>query len=682
MSSPAASNKKKQKQRDLEKTFVKSIRKQLNENKNWDDAVIASQAVLFKDQQYMNCFEALRDSWDDYREESNEDEHEQEKEEASMEEPKPSAILPELTKASSTDEPDTVESLIMDRHVYELLYNILLASHCDMAQRKSKLMNELYRNEQIAKKENRRKKSEIIAKYLPTNDKTMARIINHIFDEIVQKHYKNCPVFVKLEKRRIVQYIKTACNISFQMLFAENELSFFPLLFTDQSTSYIAPVVRYDKIIKKWQKNNGDAKTSLTPKLEPQPRKRLYSHVRASSEFHEGMAFKRSFASFRATQILYYTYPGIIDAKHDKIHQQAETFTHDDPSIFLRHDMNWIFTDNYIKDKKISRYIEAHRADNESDEDNPFVGKASDATDPYHEFVSKSEMKMEAIVENNDLIKYTDFTATAQLIQDWATFKAQHFNQLTELLLDPILELDAPHNQQQDDDDGHTDDVKADADDEEDDDEFDEEYQGNKKAAQFLLEVMKQSRYIMALKMQTSALKASHNVSYLNMSKIYKAFTCDHEDKADHLEFLAKHRIVKQIVDKIFEEVLKDSAFTAYQFVKENAEISQKVHEFIALCCQLMTSVLHHEWDVYPDLNRLADCKCLMAPFDDRVHVKDKVLSMEESQTKIDYLAYPAIISKAEAERFDELYEKNAMDKDKIHKVLLYPMTVCLNDGA
>ena len=137
-----------------------------------------------------------------------------------------------MTAQSTTDEPETVENLIMERHVYELLYNILLASHYQMKQRKSKLLNEIH--EQITIKKSKKKRSDIVNKYLPTNEKTMRLIINHIFDDIVAKHYKKCIVFTEIKKQRIIKFIKASCVLSFEMLLAYNELSFFPLLFTDR----------------------------------------------------------------------------------------------------------------------------------------------------------------------------------------------------------------------------------------------------------------------------------------------------------------------------------------------------------------------------------------------------------------------------------------------------------------
>lgn len=202
------------------------IRHQYRETKNFQNSKIASSCMAFKANQHQDCFDELVEAWEEYRDDNGAEE------EMSDDDTKNFPNLPEMTKERATDEPSTVETHILERHVYEMLYNILLASHYQMKQRKSKLLNEIH--EQITIKKSKKKRSDIVNKYLPTNEKTMRRIIDHIFDDIVDKHYKKCKVFTEIKKQRIVQFIKESCILSFEMLLAYNELSFFPLLFTDR----------------------------------------------------------------------------------------------------------------------------------------------------------------------------------------------------------------------------------------------------------------------------------------------------------------------------------------------------------------------------------------------------------------------------------------------------------------
>ena len=218
---------------ECEKSYMIKLRHQYKEDKNFQNSKIASECMTFKTNQHQDCFDDLIEAWEEYREDNGAEE-----EELSDDNNKNLPILPEMTKQRTTDEPDTVENSILERHVYEMLYNILLASHYKMKQRKTKLLNEIH--EQITIKKSKKKRSDIINKYLPTNEKTMRLIINHIFDDIVGKHYKKCKVFTEIKKQRIIQFIKESCILSFEMLLAYNELSFFPLLFTDRlSVKYI-----------------------------------------------------------------------------------------------------------------------------------------------------------------------------------------------------------------------------------------------------------------------------------------------------------------------------------------------------------------------------------------------------------------------------------------------------------
>ena len=219
MSSPIKSLK------ECEKAFLIKIRKQYKDTMNFQNAAIAGHAMDFKNNQHQNCFDELLGAWEDYRESNG-------AEEEINDDTKDLPVLPEITKQRTTDDPETVESLILERHIYELLYNLMLATHYQMKQRKDKLLKELHQYIIIKKQKNKRQ--EIINKYSPKNEKTMKRIINGIYDSIVQKHYRRCRVFTELEKPTIVRFIKDSCVLSFEMLIAYNELSFFPLLFTDR----------------------------------------------------------------------------------------------------------------------------------------------------------------------------------------------------------------------------------------------------------------------------------------------------------------------------------------------------------------------------------------------------------------------------------------------------------------
>eukprot|EP01084_Bolivina_argentea_P008251 15447_1 len=150
--------------------FLPKIRAQYNETLNFEDTYILRLVMLFKRKQHQNAIDELLEEWQDYREDNG-------FEEDIQMEPNDLPALPEETKEKSTDEPDIVEELILERHIHEMLYNILVAAHYQMKKRKDKLIDQLITNN----------KKEIIAKYLPTNNKTMKPIIDHIFQQIVQK---------------------------------------------------------------------------------------------------------------------------------------------------------------------------------------------------------------------------------------------------------------------------------------------------------------------------------------------------------------------------------------------------------------------------------------------------------------------------------------------------------------
>eukprot|EP01083_Nonionella_stella_P214286 772206_1 len=190
--------------------FLPKIRTQYNETLNFEDTHISELVMQFKDQQHQNTFDDIYDKWEEYREDNG-----CEEETLEMEPTDDLPALPEETKEKSTDEPATVEERILERHIREMLYNILLAAHYQMKKRKDKLIDQLITNN----------KKEIISKYSPTNNKNMKPIIDHIFEQIVQKHYHKSQIFINPNyqcKQLIIKYIVDYFQLSFKMIMAYN----------------------------------------------------------------------------------------------------------------------------------------------------------------------------------------------------------------------------------------------------------------------------------------------------------------------------------------------------------------------------------------------------------------------------------------------------------------------------
>jgi len=655
---------------ECEKTYMIKLRQQYNESQNFQNAKVAAECMTFKTQQHQDCFDDLMEAWEEYREDNGAEE------EMSEDENKNLPGLPEMTKQRTTDEPETVETLILERHVYEMLYNILLASHYQMKQRKSKLLNEIH--EQVTVKKTKKKRTDIVNKYLPTNEKTMRLIINHIFDDIVGKHYKKSKLFTEIKKQRIIQFIKESCVLSFEMLLAYNELSFFPLLFTDQSSSYISPVVRYDRVIKKNEKNNKSASLDESQFLQ------IIKQNKAEKGFTEGR-HRRSYSSLKASQILYYTFPGVIVTAKDKVLEKAETFTHDDPSIFLRHDLNWLFSDSVQRGKKIDKFIRHHSLPEDEASDDVF-SPASEDTDPYHGIQAipqKLKMTMDDVKQSmkNETLKNQDFISKAQLIQDWGQLKRQQYDELCEELCGLIEEMDEDEDQDDDDDDSK-------CGDEESEDEEDPEFEYNRIASQLLVELTFKCRQAMELKLRGNSLgDDKDNMTFLNMSAIYKYFTNKDNDKDSKQRIDIKHGyIVKRIVNSCFEQVIdnnQDKKYKKYTFLKQDEKLKQKLHEYIALCCQLICNIFHYQWDLCPEKisnDQSGNKSKSLIKFDGRIHIKDNELSMDGSSTKIAYCVFPGIILKSSWNQFDSQFSKNQLNEEQIAKFLQVKIWTCLND--
>ena len=436
-----------------------------------------------------------------------------------------------------------------------------------------------------------------------------------------------------------------------------------------ESSSYISPVVRYDRIIKK---NEKDSSSSLDESGFLQIMKKR----KADRGFIEGR-HRRSYSSIKTQQILYYTFPGIIVTDENKVLQQAETFTHDDPSIFLRHDLNWIFSDKLRMKKKFEKYIKDNTVqDDESYDDNIF-SPLSNESDPYfniQDVVPKMDMTMNKVCDQS-IVQNKSFIGKAQLIQDWANLKKQQCNQLCEEICELIMDIEP-----EDDDDTKDDDSKCGDDD--DDEEEDEEFECNKIASQLLFELTIKCRDGMKLKMEANALGNKDYTSYLNMSALYKYFTLNTRNINSYQEKIDfKHRIVKQIVDSIFDAVIKndkDKKYKKYDFLLNDDKLKQKLHEYIARCCELICSVLHHEWDLCP-IN-LSGNKSLIE-FDDRIHINDTEFSMEDSKKIIAYCSFPGIITKSCWNQFDSQIDKKQINDQQIEKFLKYKMWTSLNDN-
>eukprot|EP00485_Elphidium_margaritaceum_P022951 CAMPEP_0202711070 /NCGR_PEP_ID=MMETSP1385-20130828/22940_1 /ASSEMBLY_ACC=CAM_ASM_000861 /TAXON_ID=933848 /ORGANISM="Elphidium margaritaceum" /LENGTH=711 /DNA_ID=CAMNT_0049370733 /DNA_START=76 /DNA_END=2211 /DNA_ORIENTATION=- len=679
-------------------SFLKKIRTQYNEELNYDDGRIASKALTtFKHQSHQNTFDELLEALEDHQ-----DEHGYFIDAAENENDDDDLLQ---TPQASTDEPHTVEDLIIHRHVYELLYNLLLAAHFQMKQRKNLLFERLFANATTKQQ----KISDIISDFLPTNVSTMQSTIDRIFDDIVGAHYHKSIVFLKTKKTQICSFITAACIVSFEMLISEHELSWFPLLFTDPKTTFIAPVVRYDKVIKKHQKLQKQKQKQKHEKLHR--RGRTYSHHKALSELREGI--KVSFDSLQAKQILYYTFPGIIDADNDKIYHGAEAFTCATPSIFLRHDLNWIFCKNdtqrlklkklsVVSDvtsptmKSLSSYSSVFEEEEESDEEeeqDEDEQKNKPPVDPYQDILPLCEMQDMQVISKpvkDEVLSKVDFTSKAQLVQDWTTFQRQTFNELCEFLSDRILDSHADAA-------AACDDQKEYDDDDEDDEDGEEEeceYEANRVAVQMLLDTMMQCRLEMKSRMNAARLSSKYNASYLNMYKLYKYFC--HELESTQKISIRTHGIVKNIVTHVYRTVFvakgKQAAaarYRAYKFVRQDAECKRKLHEFIAECGELFANVFYHEWDVCPALpvpvpveesdESSGRSKC-MQKFDVRLHSNDREKSRVGSKCEIDYVVFPGLCYKTGWHQFDQQYGLNKLDAKQIQEFIKCKIIVCLND--
>ena len=220
---------------------------------------------------------------------------------------------------------------------------------------------------------------------------------------------------------------------------------------------------------------------------------------------------------------------------------------------------------------------------------------------------------------------------------------------------------------------------KEDGDDQkEEDEDEDEEYECNKIASQLIVALIMKSRDAMKAKMVKSNLSHKDDISFLNMTKLYKHFSGQNDKTAQNIDMRHGY-IVKRIVNSVFEAVIDDqnAHYQQYTFLKEVKKLNQQLHEFIAQCCQLICNIIHYEFDLCPIEG--AENKSLVT-FNERIHIRDNNLSEEDSRQKIDYCSFPGIIAKGCWNQFDSQINKDQMDKDQIEKVLPYRMCVVLND--
>ena len=395
---------------------------------------------------------------------------------------------------------------------------------------------------------------------------------------------------------------------------------------------------------------------------------KIIKQNKAEKGFMEGR-HRRSYSSLKASQILYYTFPGIIVTAQDKVLEKAETFTHDDPSIFLRHDLNWLFSDDIQRGKKIDKYIKHHSLpdDDEEENDNIFT-PASQETDPYHGITAipkKLEMTMDDVKQSmkNDTLKNQDFISKAQLIQDWTQLKKQQYNDLCGELCDYIMDC---NDTEQDDD-----------------SKDDPEFECNQIASQLLFELILKCRQAMELKLRGNSLgDDKDNVTFLNMNSIYKHFTNKQKNKDMKGKIdIKRGYVVKSIVNSCFEQVIdntENNKYQKYEFLKNDEKLRQQLHEFIARCCELICNIFHYGLDLCPE--KLISNAKSMIKFDDRIHLKDNELSMEDSSTKIEYCSFPGIILKSSWNQFDSQFSKNKLDQQQIDKFIISKIWTCLND--
>eukprot|EP01084_Bolivina_argentea_P141688 248963_1 len=105
--------------------------------------------------------------------------------------------------------------------------------------------------------------------------------------------------------------------------------------------------------------------------------------------------------------------------------------------------------------------------------------------------------------------------------------------------------------------------------------------------------------------------------------------------------------------------------------------LHQKLHEYIAVCCELICNIFHHGWDLCP-IKISSSKKKSLNKYDVKIHIKEDELSMNNHTNKIGYCCFPGIIVKGCWNQFEKQYDENKLDDKQIETYIKAKMWVSL----
>jgi len=586
-------------------SYLISIRKEVDPDWNgnhpmdFETRKVAQRVERFRINQHADTHRELVDAWEQDREE-------QEHSKSLSEDVDVIPNADSLVAVASVEQPDTAEAIIMDRHVFELLYYLMLISHHKMKLRKDTLIDDLiatdprHRGKSTAadREVQRFKKSQLIQSRLPTHHEAIKSDIKSIFKKVVVKHYQQCAVFVKLKRKTICKFIQKCCILAFEMLLAyssekevnlsytakgqkteHTELSFFPLLFTNRESSYICPVVEWHE------------------KIVPKERHRLRTLVRvwqshpADKDFEEQKHDRGHHAASRAQHILYYMFPAVMVSRTDQLLEKPVVFCHDDPELFLRHDLNWIFSDSSKRGDALRRF---------------------------------------AVNEEILPIEYQAFMSAAELLAQWAAFKEHQYEQLLGAVCAFMTRAS-----------------DCDGDEDEDDSKMELEfspYKCKRIASRFIWSLTLRCWKVM--RRETAKLKDAqfkkHMLPFLNMKALHQ-FLMDHPERSTHRHVRRVMNPLEEILESIFDgdgdgdggNVDSVRQHGPLEFVETDKNLRGKLYEYAAYCCELMTHLCDHRWEIFP-VEQGSD-----RAFDVEQHTKDSL--NDDGIGVVDWFVFPGI---------------------------------------
>ena len=154
----------------------------------------------------------------------------------------------------------------------------------------------------------------------------------------------------------------------------------------------------------------------------------VWKSHKADKKFEETKHDRGYNASATAKNILYYIFPAVIVSRTEEELEKAMVFSYDAPEVFMRHDLNWIFSEKYQREKRIKKFVRNNSVDRDYQNELDIVSPFNDGVEEMTILTKESIEQRPEILQNREVL------SSAKLLAEWKSLKKQESAEVPEMI--------------------------------------------------------------------------------------------------------------------------------------------------------------------------------------------------------------------------------------------------------